>query len=453
MAEASDGSASGSDASASASDASASAASASAADTSASAWDASASADIDPAGLADSVLDVAVVGAGLVGLATAMALLKERPGLRLAVVEKEPSIAWHQSGHNSGVIHAGLYYPPGSLKARFCREGRLALMTFADEHDIQYRLSGKLVVASDTDELGRFRDLAERGRANGLASRELTPAEFGEFEPNVRGVRALYVPESGVIDYRRVATAYADVIAGDGGAVLCGRGVQKIIVRDGLSTLATDRGPVTARAVVTCAGLQSDRVAAMTGHATGEYRIIPFRGDYYTFRPRAANLVRGLVYPVPDPGFPFLGVHFTRGIDGSLHAGPNAVPAFAREGYGRLSVNRRDLIEVLRFPGFRRLARSYAGTGAREIWRDLVKPAFLAEMRRYLPMIGSGDITFGPSGVRAQCLSKSGSLVDDFLIEESAGAVHVLNAPSPAATASIVIGQHCAARAIDHLGL
>ena len=411
------------------------------------------SVDMDPAGIADSVLDVAVVGAGLVGLATAMALLKQRPGLRLAVLDKEPSIAAHQSGHNSGVIHAGLYYKPGSLKARFCREGRQALVAFADEHGIPYRLSGKLVVASDEGELGRFRDLAGRGRANGLAVRELTPGEFGEFEPNVRGVRALHVPESGVIDYRRVAAAYAEVIADRGGAVLCGRGVQRITSRAGRAVLATDGGPVAARAVVTCAGLQSDRVAAMTGHATGEYRIVPFRGDYYTFRPHAASLVRGLVYPVPDPGFPFLGVHFTRGIDGSLHAGPNAVPAFAREGYGRLSVNRHDLLDVLRFPGFRRLARSYAGTGAREIWRDLVKPAFLAEMRRYLPMIESGDVTFGPSGVRAQCLSRSGALVDDFLVEESSGAIHVLNAPSPAATASIVIGQHCAAQAITHLGL
>ncbi len=410
-------------------------------------------ADVDPGGVTGSVLDVVVVGAGLVGLATAMALLKERPGLRLAVLEKERSIAAHQSGHNSGVIHAGLYYQPGSLKARFCREGRQALMAFADEHGIPYRLTGKLVVASDNSERDRFRKLAERGRANGLAIRELRPAEFGEFEPNVRGVRALHIPESGVIDYRRVAAAYAEVIAERGGAVLCGRGVHAITSGNGRSTLATELGPVTARAVITCAGLQSDRVAAMTGHATSEYRIVPFRGDYYTFRPHAAGLVRGLVYPVPDPGFPFLGVHFTRGIDGSLLAGPNAVPAFAREGYGRLSVNRRDLLDVLRFPGFRRLARSYAGTGAREIWRDLVKPAFVTEMRRYLPMIEAADIRFGPSGVRAQCLSRSGALVDDFLIEESSGAIHVLNAPSPAATASIVIGQHCASRAISHLGL
>ncbi|MGE5292488.1 MAG: L-2-hydroxyglutarate oxidase [Micromonosporaceae bacterium] len=420
---------------------------------------AEASADLDPAGRAGSPLDVAVIGAGLVGLATAMALLKERPGLRLAVLEKEPSIASHQSGHNSGVIHAGLYYKPGSLKARFCREGRKALVRFAESRGIPYLLSGKLVVAADESELGRLGELAERGRANGLALRELTPGEFAELEPNVRGVRALHVPESGVIDYKRVAAAYAEVIAERGGAVLCGRGVRTIARNAGNGgngghrTLVTDRETFTTRAVISCAGLQSDRVTAMTGHAAGDYRIVPFRGDYYTFRPHAANLVRGLVYPVPDPGFPFLGVHFTRGIDGTLHAGPNAVPAFAREGYGRLSFNRRDFLDVLRFPGFRRLARSYAATGAREIWRDLVKPAFLADMRRYLPMVGPADVTFGPSGVRAQCLSRSGALVDDFLIEESDGVVHVLNAPSPAATASLVIGEHCAARAIERFGL
>jgi (S)-2-hydroxyglutarate dehydrogenase len=410
-------------------------------------------ADLDPAGSASSPLDVAVIGAGLIGLATALALLKERPGLRLAVLEKEQSIASHQSGHNSGVIHAGLYYKPGSLKARFCREGRMALAEFADARDIPYLLSGKLVVASDESELGRLADLAERGRANGLALRELKPEEFAEFEPNVRGVRALHVPESGVIDYRRVAAAYAEVVAERGGAVLCGRGVRAITGNGRHRRLVTDAETFTARAVISCAGLQSDRVTAMTGHDAGEYRIVPFRGDYYTFRPHAADLVRGLVYPVPDPGFPFLGVHFTRGIDGTLHAGPNAVPAFAREGYHRFSFDRRDFAEVLRFPGFRRLARSYAATGAREIWRDLVKRAFVADMRRYLPMVGSGDVTFGPSGVRAQCLSRSGALVDDFLIEESGSVVHVLNAPSPAATASLVIGEHCAVRAIERFGL
>jgi (S)-2-hydroxyglutarate dehydrogenase len=397
--------------------------------------------------------DVIVIGAGLLGLSTAMALLAERPALRVAVLEKEATVGAHQSGHNSGVIHAGLYYKPGSLKARFCREGRQAMIEFAEAQEIPYRVTGKLVVATDESELPRFRDLAERGLANGLAVKELDPAEFAEIEPGVRGIRALHIPESGVIDYKQVSAAYARVVASRGGAVLCGHGVRGLSRgRDGW-IVDTGAGPLLGRTVVACAGLQADRIAAMTGHGDREYRIVPFRGDYYTFRTHARDYVRGLVYPVPDPAFPFLGVHFTRGIDGTLHAGPNAVPALAREGYGRLSVNARDLLDTLRFPGMRALARSYAGTGALEIWRDLVKPAFLAEMRRYLPAIRSRDVTFGPSGIRAQCLSRNGTLVDDFLIEEADGVINVLNAPSPAATASLVIGRHIASRAVGHFAL
>jgi (S)-2-hydroxyglutarate dehydrogenase len=393
--------------------------------------------------------DVIVIGAGLVGLATAMALLAQRPGLQLAVLEKEACAGAHQSGHNSGVIHAGLYYQPGSLKARFCTAGRLAMMEFAAEHQIPYRQTGKLVVATREGELPRLASLAERGRANGLAVREIGPDGIAEIEPAVRGIRALHIPETGVIDYRLVAAAYADAVRRGGGQVRLGHGVRGLARTSTGGWLAdTDGGPVRARAVIGCAGLQADRIAALTGHGSGEYRIVPFRGDYYTFRPAAAGLVRGLVYPVPDPAFPFLGVHFTRGIDGTLHAGPNAVPALAREGYGRLSVNGRDLLDSLRFPGLRKLARAYARTGALEIYRDLVKPAYLAEMRRYIPQITAQDIRFGPSGIRAQCLSRSGALVDDFLIEEGDGVIHVLNAPSPAATASLVIGQHIAERAI-----
>ncbi len=395
--------------------------------------------------------DVVIIGAGLVGLATAMALLERRPGLRLAVLEKEDTVGVHQSGHNSGVIHAGLYYQPGSLKARFCTAGRLAMMEFAEAHQIPWRQTGKLVVASRDSELPRLAALAERGRANGLAIRDIGPAEITGIEPSVRGLRALHVPESGVIDYRQVSAAYAEVVAKAGGQVLCGHGVRGLARRREGWVAETAAGPLLGRTVVACAGLQADRIAAMTGQGGREYRIVPFRGDYYTFRPAAAGLVRGLVYPVPDPAFPFLGVHFTRGIDGRLHAGPNAVPALAREGYGRLSVSGRDLLDSLRFPGLRRLARRYAGTGALEIWRDLVKPAYLAEMRRYIPGIDAADVTFGPSGIRAQCLSRSGALVDDFLIEEGDGVIHVLNAPSPAATASLVIGKHIASRAAGHL--
>ena len=398
-------------------------------------------------------LDVIVIGAGLVGLATAMALLASRPGLRIAVLEKESSVGVHQSGHNSGVIHAGLYYQPGSLKARFCTAGRLAMMEFARAHQIPYRQTGKLVVATRDSELTRLASLAERGRANGLAVREIGAAEIAEIEPSVRGIRALHIPESGVIDYRQVAAAYAATVGQGGGQVRCRHGVRGLTRDAGGWVVETDAGPVRARAVVACAGLQADRIAAMTGQGREEYRIVPFRGDYYTFRPAAADLVRGLVYPVPDPAFPFLGVHFTRGVDGTLHAGPNAVPALAREGYGRTAVNGRDLLDSLRFPGLRKLARTYARTGALEIWRDLVKPAYLAEMRRYIPQVSSGDISFGPSGIRAQCLSRSGALVDDFLIEEGDGVIHVLNAPSPAATASIVIGRHIADRAVASFGL
>jgi L-2-hydroxyglutarate oxidase LhgO len=395
--------------------------------------------------------DVIVIGAGLVGLATAMALLGERPALRLAVLEKEPAVGTHQSGHNSGVIHAGLYYQPGSLKARFCTAGRLALMEFAQAHQIPYRQTGKLVVASRDSELSPLDDLAGRGRANGLAVREIGPAEITEIEPSVRGLRALHIPESGVIDYRQVSAAYADAVSKAGGQVLCGHGLLGLTRREEGWVAETAAGPLLGRTVVACAGLQADRIAAMTGQGGRDYRIVPFRGDYYTFRPAAAGLVRGLVYPVPDPAFPFLGVHFTRGVDGTLHAGPNAVPALAREGYGRLSVSGRDLADSLRFPGLRHLARRYAGTGALEIWRDLVKPAYVAEMRRYIPAVAASDVTFGPSGIRAQCLSRSGALVDDFLIEEGDGVIHVLNAPSPAATASLVIGKHIAARAAGHL--
>ena len=403
--------------------------------------------------MVDETFDVIVIGAGLVGLATAMALLAERPGLRLAVLEKEATVGTHQSGHNSGVIHAGLYYQPGSLKARFCTEGRLAMAEFAQAHQIPYRRTGKLVVATQESELPRLADLAERGRANGLAVREIGATEIAGIEPSVRGIRALHIPESGVIDYRLVAAAYAETISKDGGQVRCGHAVRGLARVPGGWQAETEAGPLRARGVVACAGLQADRIAAMTGQGDREHRIVPFRGDYYTFRAAAADLVRGLVYPVPDPAFPFLGVHFTRGVDGTLHAGPNAVPALAREGYGRLSVNGRDLLDSLRFPGLRRLARDYAATGALEIWRDLVKPAYLAQMRRYIPGIRSGDVTFGPSGIRAQCLSRSGALVDDFLIEEGDHVVHVLNAPSPAATASIVIGRHIASRAIGSFSL
>jgi L-2-hydroxyglutarate oxidase LhgO len=402
--------------------------------------------------VSDSDLDVVIIGAGLVGLATAMSLLEHRPELRLAVFEKEQRIATHQSGHNSGVLHAGLYYAPGTLKARLCREGRQALIEFADAHGIPYRLCGKLVVAVDEIERARFEQLLERGKENGLTVRRVAADERRELEPNVVGVDAFHVAESGVIDFKRVAAAYADVLRSQGAAIHLGAEVRAIAnARNGRATIDTAGGAFRTRLVVGCAGLQSDRVAALGGARMDALRIVPFRGDYYTFRPEARALVRGLVYPVPDPAFPFLGVHFTRGIDGGLTAGPNAVPAMAREGYRRRALDLRDVRDVVSFPGFWRLARAYVRTGASEIWRDLVKRSYVREMRRYVPAIEAGDVTFGPSGVRAQCLSRDGSLVDDFVFDETEHAVHVLNAPSPAATASIAIGRDIAARAVARL--
>jgi L-2-hydroxyglutarate oxidase LhgO len=370
--------------------------------------------------------DVAVVGAGLIGLATARALLHARPGLRVAVYEKEPDVALHQSGRNSGVVHAGLYYAAGSLKAELCREGRAELLRYADEKGIAYRVVGKLVVAVDETELPRLEELRRRGEANGLEGlRELDA--WPDLEPHVRGVRALHVPETASIDYRRVARAYAADVREAGGELLLGQEVGAV------EELPAER-------VVVCAGLQADRMARATPH-----RIVPFRGDYFVLSPSAARLVRGHVYPVPDPSFPFLGVHFSPRVDGEVWAGPNAVPSLAREGYGRFRVDLRDARDTLLSPGLHRLARRYWRTGWQEIWRDVVKRAAVAEMRRYLPELRPGDVRFGPCGIRAQLVDRDGSLVDDFLLEHEGTALHVLNAPSPAATASLAIGRRVAA--------
>lgn len=398
--------------------------------------------------------DVAVIGGGLLGLATALRLLRDRPSLKLGLLEKEPGIAHHQSGRNSGVLHAGLYYTPGSLKAKLCREGRAELIAFADEHRIPYRLDGKLVVATNPSELDRLDALLARGRANGLRGiEEVDESGIREIEPNVRGIKALHVPESGVIDYRSVAGAYRGEIERAGGVILLGRCVAGIEERSDSVRLVTAQGSIEAQCAIACTGVWSDRVAALTGSSPNTYRIVPFRGDYYTFSAEAARLVRALVYPVPDPAFPFLGVHFTRGIDGGLRAGPNAVPALAREGYRRFDLSLRDLRETVSFPGFRKLARSYVRTGAEEIWRDLVKPAAIRQMRRYVPAIRGADASFGPSGIRAQCLSVNGTLVDDFLFVETARTIHVLNAPSPAATASMAIGRQLANKLVDRFTL
>ncbi len=391
---------------------------------------------------ADDRYDVVVVGAGIVGLAVALELQRRRPGTRVAVVEKEDAPGRHQSGHNSGVVHAGLYYPPGSLKARLCRDGRRALEDYAAVHGIPLRRCGKLVVALDDTEIPRLLALAERARANGLTDVvELAPGEWTDIEPNIVGRRALWVPQTGVVDFAAVTRALADDVTSAGGRLLTGWEVTAAERRPGGWALRSPAGELHASYLVGCAGLHSDRLARATG-VEPPVRIVPFRGDYYTLRPDAAHLVRGLVYPVPDPALPFLGVHFTRRVDGTVWAGPNAVPAGSREGYRRRDVRRRDMAELVRYAGTRRLARRLWRYGAAELWRDTVKPAFVASLRRYLPALRSRDLTFGPSGVRAQAVDASGSLVDDFRLLPGADALHVVNAPSPAATSALAIAAH-----------
>lgn len=390
--------------------------------------------------------DLVMVGAGIVGLATVRELHRRHPGLRIAVLDKEDAVGLHQSGHNSGVLHAGVYYQPGSLKARLCVRGKTLIEEYAAAHDIPFDSCGKLIVALDESELGRLANLLERGLANGVPGlREVGREELREIEPHAAGIRALHSPGTGIIDFARVTRSFADELVADGVDLLLGHEVTGIIDRDGVRVVETTGGEVTTRALVSCTGLHSDRVASLTTQP--EVRIVPFRGDYYTLKPDARYLCKGLIYPVPDPSLPFLGVHFTKRHDGEVWAGPNAVLALAREGYLRRDVDWADTREVLGYSGFRRLARKYWRTGAGEVWRDLVKRAFVKELRRYVPEVQPDQLTFGPSGVRAQALAPDGAMVDDFHLQEGPGSLNVLNAPSPAATASLAIAELLADRA------
>jgi L-2-hydroxyglutarate oxidase LhgO len=391
---------------------------------------------------------VVVVGAGLIGLATAYRLLEQRSSLRLVVLEKEHTAGRHQSSHNSGVLHAGVYYQPGSLKARLCRSGKAALEAFAVEHGISFDRCGKLVVALDSRELPRLQALFERAVANGVPDVSLVgPDQMRDIEPHVAGIGALAVPDAAIIDFARVAQEYAAEVGSRGGEVRLGCTATHVADVGSRATIVTDREDIGAAVVVTCAGLQADRFGDHTGP-----RIVPFRGDYYTLVPGARDLVRGLIYPVPDPELPFLGVHFTRRIDGQVWAGPNAVLAFAREGYRRRSFRPDQLAETVAYRGFRRLARRYWRTGAAELWRDVSKPAFLRQLQRYVPDLEPAQLAPGPSGVRAQAVAADGTLLDDFCILETRRTIHVRNAPSPGATASLAIGQHIADRVLQRFG-
>lgn len=385
--------------------------------------------------------DAVVVGAGIVGLATARALSLRRPGSRVAVLDKEAVVGAHQTAHSSGVVHRGVYYAPGSLKARLCVEGAARLLEYCDARRIPVLRCGKVVVATTPDELGRLEELHRRSLANGVARAELIgPEQLRELEPHVAGLRALHSPETAVVDFQHVAEAYAEDVRDAGGEVLLGHEVVGLRRRAGVTEVETSRGPVEARHVVVCAGVHADRVAALSG-APVEPRIVPFRGDYLLLRPERRRLVRGLVYPVPDPSFPFLGVHTTVRPDGEVWLGPNAVLALAREGYRRRDVSLRDLRDVLGAAGFRRLARRHWRTGGAEMVRDLSTRLFVSAARRLLPELTLADVLPGPAGIRAQALAADGSLVDDFAFDDVDGVTHVRNAPSPGATSSLAIAD------------
>jgi (S)-2-hydroxyglutarate dehydrogenase len=393
--------------------------------------------------------DLAVVGGGIVGLATARALLADRPDLRLVVLEKEARLASHQTGHNSGVIHSGIYYKPGSHKARLCVEGARLMKAFCAEHGIRVDPIGKVIVATSEAELPRLQTLFDRGNANGVEGlRLIDKNELREIEPHAAAIRAIHSPTTSIVDYGEVAQAIARELLTRGTVIRTSArvtGIQR--TGDGFD-LATASGPIQARHLVNCAGLYSDVVARMAGARPG-VRIVPFRGEYYMIRPERHDLVRGLIYPVPDPEFPFLGVHFTRTIHGEVEAGPNAVLAFAREGYRFASLRPRELAGTLRYPGFWAMARKYWRTGAYEMYRSLSKKKFVEALQRLVPDLRGEDITPGGAGVRAQAVRPDGSLLDDFSIVAGPDAIHVVNAPSPGATASLAIGRHIAGLAAE----
>jgi (S)-2-hydroxyglutarate dehydrogenase len=388
---------------------------------------------------------VVIVGGGILGLATAHRLLLDRPGLVVTVIEKEPTWGAHQTGHNSGVIHAGVYYRPGSLKARLSRVGSASMVDFCAEHHIPVQVCGKLIVATDEAELPRLHALHERALANGLPVRLIGPAEAGDYEPELSCVAALHVASTGITDFAMVCTVLADLVEKAGGQLFAGRKVTGLRRDAAGIVVRTTGGEVRADALVNCAGLYADRIARMAG-IDPPARIIPFRGEYYELRPERRHLVRGLIYPVPDPQFPFLGVHLTRMIDGSVHAGPNAVLALAREGYSWRRVRPADVLDTATYPGMWRLGRRHLRYGLTEMRRSLSRRRFATSLARLVPAVTASDLTRAAAGVRAQAITPNGDLVDDFLIVSRDGQVHVLNAPSPAATSALEIAKHIVAQ-------
>jgi L-2-hydroxyglutarate oxidase len=395
------------------------------------------------------MFDYVIVGGGIVGLSTARALSLRYPGASVLVLEKEAAWARHQTGHNSGVIHSGVYYKPGSLKARFSKEGGAALVELCQEHGIAHEICGKVIVATERGELERLDNLRRRGLENGLVVEMLGPEGLKDLEPHATGLAALHVASTGIVDYAGVAEAFAGEVEERGGELRTGAAVEGIEETTDGVRVHTPAGTFEACVLVNCAGLHSDRLATMSG-LRADVKIVPFRGEYYELKPHKRYLVRNLIYPVPDPAFPFLGVHFTRTVDGTVEAGPNAVLGLAREAYKKTAFDLGDLAEVLTYPAFWRLAGRYWRTGAGEILRSLSKGAFVRGLKCLVPKVEKEDLVPAEAGVRAQALTRKGGLVDDFLIVEGKSSVHVLNAPSPAATASIPIGEHIAERVGRH---
>ena len=397
--------------------------------------------------------DVIVIGGGILGLSTAMKLTQSYPKYKVAVLEKETEVATHQTGHNSGVIHSGLYYRPGSYKATLCVRGARELRDFCDQHDITYNLIGKVVVATNEEELPALETLFERGTANGVEGIQMIdPQRLNEIEPHAFGVRALHCPNTGIIDYKEVSRAYATEMQENGGDLFMNTKVLSIQSSDAAINIQTTQGDFEGKHLINCAGLYADSVVRMMG-LKSNVRIIPFRGEYYTIAPEKHHLVNGLIYPVPNPLFPFLGVHYTRLIHGGVEAGPNAVLAFAREGYSKGIINIPEFMGTLGYRGFWSMSRKYWKTGMGEIYRSFSKKAFTRALQKLLPAIQEEDLVPAGAGVRAQAVDPTGFLLDDFSIVETRNAIHVQNAPSPAATSSLVIGEHIVDLASKSFGL
>lgn len=395
--------------------------------------------------------DVVIVGGGIVGLATALNLINRDASLKVLVIEKEPEVARHQTGNNSGVIHSGLYYKPGSLKARNCIHGYRLMVDFCSAHNIPFELCGKIIVATEEKELPVLKNLFDRGRENGLQNLKMLSAEeLKEYEPHVAGLAGIHVPQTGIVDFKKVALKFAELITRNGAALKLNEKVVNVRSEVTNLTVITDKGNYSTKLLINCAGLYSDKIARLTSNFN-HIKIIPFRGEYYKLKKEKEYLVKNLIYPVPDPNFPFLGVHFTRMAKGGVEAGPNAVLAFKREGYKKSDINLSELGETLAWPGFRKVAAKYWRTGLDEMYRSFSKAAFTKALQKIIPEVRGEDLTDGGAGVRAQACDRTGGLVDDFLILEEEHAINVCNAPSPAATSSLSIGETVAALALKKI--